>query len=108
MERTIADWLEDLKDRRLIVARCSAARALAAMGPKAKEAVPALVQALSDPEPLVRDAAAAALGSIGAAATEAVPALIEALEDWNGFVRQAAAKALKMIDPDAAAKKGIR
>ena len=51
------------------------------MGPQAAEAVPALIQMLSDPVPNVRAEALRAVGRIGPPAVEAVPALIRALEE---------------------------
>jgi HEAT repeat protein len=64
---------------------------------EAKEAVPALIQALGDEEVGVRFGAAWALEVIGPEAVEAVPALIQALEDQDRGVRWAAARALKAI-----------
>ena len=88
--------------------RCSVAEALGLIGPDAKDAVPALVEAKEavplivrslkdDYDPNVRVAAAEALGEIGSEATEAVSALVEALEDYDSEVGQRAAKALKKI-----------
>jgi HEAT repeat protein len=74
------------------------------MGEGARDAVPALIEALADPEPGVRDAVATALGALGRTAKLAVPFLAEALHDPNRFVRQAAAVALEQIDPAAAAR----
>src|SRR5262249_40159735 len=62
--------------------RIRAALLLAKLGPDAKKAVPALVRALDDKDPFIRDAAASALGRIGPAAKEAAPACI------NLFARQ--------------------
>src|SRR5262249_22050969 len=56
-------------------ARLEAARAIAEMGPAAKDAVPALIAVLKDKNREVRKAAAGALGKIGPAAEPAVPAL---------------------------------
>ena len=54
--------------------------ALENMGPDAKDAVPALINALSDPDRGVRQASVKALGRIGPAAKAAVPALSRALK----------------------------
>jgi HEAT repeat protein len=86
-----------------VVARCTAARALGQMGPQAREALPALLQALQDREPLVRDSVAEAIGCVGPEAPEAVLALIQALTDTNSFVQATAAKALKKADAPYAA-----
>ncbi|MBI4733162.1 MAG: HEAT repeat domain-containing protein [Chloroflexi bacterium] len=61
--------------------RDNAADSLAEIGPDAAEAVPELINALSDVEDKVRIRAVTALRQIGPAAAEAVPALIGLLED---------------------------
>ncbi len=66
------------------------------IGPTAKAAVPALIEALKDPEWDVRSYAAQALGRIGPEAKAAVPALIE-LKHERRFVRRAADEALRKI-----------
>jgi HEAT repeat protein len=60
--------------------RCTAADLLGGMGPSAREAAPALVEALRDPDAHVRSVAVTALGEIGADASEAVPALVALLK----------------------------
>lgn len=74
-----------------------AARALAAIGPDASAAVPALIEALSDPDPSLRRAAAQTLGSIGPAAQAAAPALVAQFADPYGVVGSIAAEALGSI-----------
>ena len=71
------------------------------------ELVPALVVALKDKDFGVRVAVCEALGNHGPAARAAVPGLIRLLKDENA-PKQAAADALRKIDPDAAAKAGVR
>ena len=85
------------------------------IGPAAKQAVGALIDALKDDSSvpqeyrgLVPHYAARALGQIGPDAMDAVPALIEATKDENEFVRQQAAEALKKIYLEAAAKGGAK
>jgi len=73
------------------------------MGSQAREALPALIQALRDREPLVRDAAADAIGMIGPEAPEAAFALHRALADSNSFVQATAARALKKAEASHAA-----
>jgi HEAT repeat protein len=63
--------------------------------------VPALAEALSDPETPVRVSAAMALDNMGAGAAPAVAALAKALRDPNLEVRQWAARALGSIGPAA-------
>ncbi len=96
--------------------RVRSATALGRIGPKAKLAVGALILALSDADPVVRDAAAEALGSIGADAETTIPALAKIhavdsllkfgepsypvltsmLKDPNWIVRRDAVRALGM------------
>jgi HEAT repeat protein len=49
-----------------------------------------------------------ALGEYGGDANAAVPQLLEALKDPNYSIRNSATNALKKIDPEAAAKAGIK
>jgi HEAT repeat protein len=63
-------------------------------------AVPALIDALHNDDPKIRQAACTALGHIGD--TAAVPSLIQSLEDEDRYVRSAACNALGQIgDPSA-------
>jgi len=79
-----------------------AAKNLFTLGPEAKDAVPALRQALKDTHPAVRVSVAWALTRIGPEAQAAVPDLEVALKDPNGDVRKAAAEALKKIRRETA------
>ena len=58
-----------------------------------------MMEALRDPESVVRCEAAHALGSIGPGAVEAIPLLIDALRDSEKEVRISTAKALEQIRP---------
>jgi len=71
------------------------------IGPEAKVAVPALIEALKDHDPAVRRNAAWALGDIGPEAKAAIPTLIELLKDHDQRVHRDAAAALGMIGPEA-------
>ena len=66
--------------------RIRVARLLARLGPEAKPAVPALIRALKDKDPFIRDAAASALGRIGPDAKQAAPDFISLLEEQNRLV----------------------
>jgi hypothetical protein len=70
--------------------------------------VPALSKCLSDANNAVRIFAAQGLGSYGAEARQAVPALVPLLSDPYVLARDTAAYALKQIDPEAAAKAGVK
>ena len=76
----------------------AAAKALGAMGIKAKDAVPALALALKQKEKWRREAAAKALGNLGIFAGDFVPALQTAAKDAEPEVRAAAEKALEEIE----------
>ncbi|MDB6067252.1 MAG: repeat protein [Pedosphaera sp.] len=71
-------------------------------------AVPALLKCLSDRDWRVRRHAAYSLSDFGADAKPAIPALVELLQDKNAAVRQTAAEVLPRIDPEAAAKAGVK
>jgi HEAT repeat protein len=70
--------------------------------------VPALTTALHDTDSNVRSLALGLLGRFGLDAKPAVPALIESLNDRDTVIRRYATNALKAIDPEAAAKAGIK
>jgi HEAT repeat protein len=75
---------------------------LSKIGPEAKAAVPALIEALEDNKN--RSLAANALGSIGSKAKAAVPTLIEALKDADWSIRVFATWALEQINTPEAQK----
>ena len=70
--------------------------------------VPLLEIPLSDADFAVRCAAVRALETFGADAQQAVPALVPMLSDSDEDVRLDATNALKAIDPEAAAKAGVK
>jgi putative heme-binding domain-containing protein len=72
---------------------------------RVKEAVPALLPLLRDPDAAMRFQAATALGRIGDAA--AVPALLDALDEADRFARFAAWTALRRIGAWEATARGL-
>lgn len=70
--------------------------------------VPMLADELSSPNNEARAASAKFLGRFEHAAQAAVPSLLKALQDSDMVVREAATNALRHIDPEAAAKAGIK
>lgn len=70
--------------------------------------VPTLTKSLRDSTDVVRSIAASSLAVFGSDAKSAVPELIKALADPSPAVREQAASALKEIDPEAAAKAGVK
>ncbi len=113
MEEASAEALDDMLDAlaslgekavpRLIKAleteevRPKAAAIIARIGPAAKEAVPTLIDALSDETPETRNEVLFALAAIGPGAEAAVAAATEALGDPEMNVRYAACYALGKI-----------
>ena len=71
--------------------RSRAAFELGILGPKARKAIPALINALEDEYEKVSRWTANTLGKIGPEAREAVPALIKATKHSNYLVRGEAA-----------------
>jgi len=82
-------------------ARLRAAAIIARIGPPARAAVPALIDALGDENSETRNEVLFALGAIGPAAEAAVPAITKALRDPDMNVRYAACYALSQIGPAA-------
>jgi HEAT repeat protein len=105
--RSTDDWLRQLKDPE-VVKRRQAIRELGVGLADAERVLPALAEALQDHNEYVRHDAAITLGKFGCAARQVVPTLVAALKDKDRSVRTAAAQALKKIDPNAAAKTGVR
>jgi HEAT repeats len=93
----VTDIVERLTHSSNPAVRSDAAAELAAIGPEAAAAIPALIEALKDQEARVRYTAAGALGAIGPEAAPALLALIEALKDQDTAVRTLAANTLTDI-----------
>ena len=70
--------------------------------------VPALTKFLSDPDRDVRANAISSLALFGSDAKLAVSALVQSLNDQDPHVRKLAQSALKEIDPETAAKVGVK
>ena len=93
-----ADWVAALKSSDSLERRL-AAHALAEIGRAAREAVPALTEALRDPEGFVRVWAAAALARVEPENPDAIPALVAGTRDGIHFVRSLAAWHLGRLGP---------
>lgn len=95
LRETLRDGNEDV--------RVGASYALVNVGPgvRPKDAVPALIKMLSDPNPSTRWGAVIALGSMGVAANAAIPMLIRLLKDSDENVQDEAACVLKKFGPAA-------
>ncbi len=101
----VAEKIEALKSPDLAL-RTDALADLAAAGPKAEPAIPALIPLLKDPDKDMRRLAAYALGEIGPKAKSAIPELKELLKDGDMSVIQAAGNAMRSIDPSTAGAPG--
>jgi HEAT repeat protein len=99
--QTLSQWIADLKGL-APQTRNAAAYEIAGMGPEAVMAVPALIQALDDPSPVVRFPVTVALGEIGPGAKAAVPRLQQMVEEeLNDEIAASARRALRHIEPAA-------
>jgi HEAT repeat protein len=92
-------WINQLKAKE-VDGRREAVKALAAIGPEAEAAVPALLEVLRDDDTAVRTGALEALGRIGPRAKAAVPALLQALKDKDAGFRTVAIDSLGRIGPE--------
>ena len=99
--------VETLKDT-YGTARAAAAMALGHIHAEPRLAVPTLIESLHDPDVFVRTHAAASLGEFGTNAKPAVDPLVELLSETNQDARNAVSKALRAIDPEAAARAGVK
>jgi HEAT repeat protein len=105
--KTTQDWVAQMKDSDS-AQRLRAVKAVAGSRSEAALVVPALAEALRDPNAFVRRDAAEALKKIGPEARPAVPAIVATLRDRNRTVRKAAVEALKSVDPETAARARLR
>jgi HEAT repeat protein len=101
--RPLSEWIADLKAA-APATRNAAAYEIASMGAAAKPAVPALIEALDDPDATVRFPVTVALGEIGPDAAAAVPRLKQMMfEEINDEIAAAARRAIRHIQPSALA-----
>ena len=88
--------------------RVATLRTLDQLDAEPKLVVPVLTRCLKESEPSVRECAGQVLMGFHSDAEAAVPALVDLLKDPDRDVRQMAEEALKAIDPETAAKAGIK
>jgi hypothetical protein len=81
--------------------RPEAAAVMRDLAPVLRAAVPAVVQALGDIDPDVREALTPVFHAIAGEAEPAMPALIDGLKDRDPAVRAATARALGLLGPSA-------
>ena len=106
-KRAIPVLLRGMANTNALV-RCDTLLALADFHAEPEVVVPALTDALNDPNGNVRVSACTALWKVGREARPAVPALVKSLSDPDRSVKGLAARALRQIDPEAAAKAGVK
>ena len=88
--------------------RMRAAIALMGIGDSIDRALPVIGSILNDPNAPNRYGLLHAVGELGEKATSIVPLLIEASKDESSPTRSAVIDALKRIDPNVAARAGVR
>jgi len=96
-----------LKDKDSSVRGC-AAISLGEIGNDATNVLPVLIESLEDTDPSVRAFSAQAISKFGEEAKPAVPALLKALRDQDRIVRIRATSTLLTIDPETAARSGVK
>jgi HEAT repeat protein len=96
----VGEIVTALKQEDAAPVRQACLQTLATIGPPAKDAVPELIKALSDPAARNRLNAARALGNIGPDAKDAVDALTQAEKDSDANVKLVSQAALTQIRAD--------
>jgi HEAT repeat protein len=105
LESVVPALIERLHDPHQYV-RYSVATSLGQLHTQPEIVVPALMNDFSGNDTLLRAKVLDALGQFGSQARAAIPMVLEALKDQN--VSYNAAIAFKKIDPEAAAKAGVK
>lgn len=98
--RPLSEWITQA-DHYIPDLRCEAVRAIAALGPGGRAALPVLLRATRDDTEDVRFWSVEAIRRIGPVAREAVPALLVVLTDDVRRVQLSARAALEAIGPAA-------
>jgi HEAT repeat protein len=97
-KKTVAKWIEALKDQKDSENAAEARQALGPNGPYAKSAIPALIDALDEKEEAVRLEIVAVLADYGVAAE---PSLVRALQRPEALVRVGVLYALGGVSPES-------
>ena len=103
----IPDLIKALKSNDRAV-RAPAAKALGDIQCQPETIIPLLTSYLEDPEDEVPVAAVEALGEFGALSRSAFPRMIPLLKNHDKDLQHALRSALKQIDPEEAAKAGVK
>ena len=88
--------------------RAQASATLGSCSNYPSQVVPFLLKSLNDTNQRVQEMAAFALGNFGDESKPAVPLLLKMLSDPDPLLHLYTTNALKAIDPQAAAKAGIK
>jgi|SRR5262245_4132980 len=97
---TVKDWAATLKASD-VESRQVAAAMLSEMGSDARGALPELIEALGDEDPLVRRLAVQSLGNIGPEAHDAADLIAEKVTDGHGALQREGVRALAKITRQA-------
>jgi HEAT repeat protein len=95
--QSVPTLIKALQDPKLGTLRQEVAVSLGIIGPDARQAVPALIDAMKDEDTGLRVQVCGALKKVGPSAYKAVPALAKTLSDSSASVRRCAAEALGSI-----------
>ncbi len=106
-ERVVPALIHSLGDKELWVRR-HAVSALGEIHQEAALVVPALMECLEDSDTMVRFNACHALKQFGVEAKPAIPALLKALKTFDDSPGIWMEKTIQAIDPEAAARAGIK
>jgi len=99
--RPLAEWVAQT-NHYIPELRREAVKAIAALGPGARTALPALIRATRDENEEVRYWAVEAIRRLGPAGRDAIPSLVLVLSDDTRRVQLAARAALEAIGPESA------
>ena len=106
-EAAIPDLIKAVKGKDEMV-RVSAAKALGEIHCRPEAVIPLLIGCLDDSQDSMPSAAVEALGDFGALSRAALPKLVSLLKIPDKDLQRALRIALKQIDPEEAAKAGIK
>ncbi len=107
-EPELIQALIDAIDNDPLADQLLAIAALQSIGTEARDAIPILLHVLAGQKQLTRRTVIGALAAVGPQDRRVRSALRKALDDGDNYVAEQAALKLKEIDPEAAAKAGVK
>jgi hypothetical protein len=105
---TVPEVINIYEERISVASQNCAVRSLATFTGRNELRIPVFIKALQDTNFGGQIYAFYGLARMGKDARPAVPALVQALSDTHSIVRDTAAAVLREIDPEAAAKAGVK